>query len=284
MKIMVTGATGFIGSHLVPCLLDRGHEVVAVARDETKAFKFSWYSEVQFIAQDIHAMEGKCSYDEFGSPDALIHLAWPGLPNYKELFHFEVNLLADYKFIKSMVNEGLQQVLVTGTCLEYGMQNGCLKEDMPTLPSNPYSLAKDTLQKFLQSLQQETTFTLQWARLFYMYGAGQNENSLLAQLDRAIENGEKRFDMSGGEQLRDYLAVEDVATRIVNLVEHVELDGIFNCCSGVPISVRELVERQIRRKKANIELNLGHYPYPDYEPMAFWGNANKFINETSGSR
>ncbi|MBL1259519.1 MAG: NAD(P)-dependent oxidoreductase [Thiotrichaceae bacterium] len=284
MKIMVTGATGFIGSHLVPCLLDRGHEVVAVARDEAKASNFSWYSEVQFIAQDIHAKEGKCSYDDFGSPDALIHLAWAGLPNYKGLFHFEDNLLADYKFIKSLIEQGLQQVLVTGTCFEYGMKNGCLQEDMPTFPSNPYALAKDTLRQFLQSLQQHTSFTLQWARLFYMYGNGQNPNSLLAQLDRAIESGEKQFNMSGGAQLRDYLTVEVVATRITTLVEHVELGGVFNCCSGVPVSVRELVERRIGERGRGIDLNLGYYPYPDYEPMAFWGDTSKFFKETSRSK
>jgi len=278
MKIMVTGATGFIGNHLVPLLLERGHEVVAVARDEEKASKLSWYADVQFLAQDIHTVENKLGLDEFGNPDALIHLAWSGLPNYKALFHFEDNLLADYKFIKSLVDQGLKQVLVTGTCFEYGMQNGCLKEDMSTFPSNPYALAKDTLRKFLQSLQQHTSFTLQWVRLFYMYGARQNPSSLLAQLDRAIENGEKQFDMSGGEQLRDYMPVEDVANRIVCLAEHVASDGIYNCCSGVPISIRELVERRVREKGSNIELNLGHYPYPDYEPMAFWGARHRLDN------
>ncbi len=283
MKILVTGATGFIGNHLILRLLERRHEVVAIARDEVKASRLSWYADVEFIAQDVHAVENKLDYDRLGNPDALIHLAWPGLPNYKALYHFENNLLADYKFIKSLVEQGLQQVLVTGTCFEYGMQNGCLKEDMPTFPSNPYALAKDTLRKFLQSLQQQSPFTLQWVRLFYMYGAGQNPNSLLAQLDRAIEDGENQFNMSGGEQLRDYLAVEDVVARIVNLVEHGELDGIFNCCSGVPISVRELVERRVRKKKANIKLNLGHYPYPDYEPMAFWGDTDKYFNGTNRS-
>ena len=99
-----------------------------------------------------------------------------------------------------MIDQGLKQVLVTGTCFEYGMQNGCLTEEMPTLPANPYALAKDILRKSLQLLQQQSSFILQWARLFYMYGPGQNPNSLLAQLERAIDNGESVFNMSGGEQ------------------------------------------------------------------------------------
>ena len=111
-----------------------------------------------------------------------------------------------------------------------------------------------------------------------MYGEGQSPGSLLAQLDCAIERGDEYFDMSGGEQLRDYMPVEEVAKCITRLIEHVGLDGIYNCCSGVPISVRELVERRIREKKAHIKLNLGHYPYPDYEPMEFWGGNSKIVN------
>ncbi|HDH07973.1 MAG TPA: NAD(P)-dependent oxidoreductase [Gammaproteobacteria bacterium] len=276
MKMLVTGATGFIGNHVVPCLLDRGHDVVAVARDKNKASKLSWYNDVQFVASDIHDAEFKITLEQLGSPEALIHLAWPGLPNYKALFHFEDNLPADYRFIKSLVDQGLKQVLVTGTCLEYGMQSGCLTEDMPTAPENPYALAKDTLRKFLQSLQQYTPFTLQWTRLFYMHGKGQNPGSLLAQLDRAIECKDKQFNMSGGEQLRDYLPVDVVASRLVALLEHPQCNGIFNICNGWPISVRRMVEQHLVKRGADIRLNFGHYPYPDYEPMAFWGDGRYY--------
>lgn len=278
MKILVTGATGFIGDHVVQRLLERGHTVIAVARNEKRASTLSWYPRAKFIACDIHSGGTDLTAEKLGRPDALVHLAWPGLPNYKSLFHYEDTLMADYFFIKSLVEQGLRQVLVTGTCLEYGMQKGCLTEDMPTIPTNPYALAKDTLRKFLQSLQKKTPFTMQWFRLFYMYGRGQNPDSLLAQLDSAIDRGDKCFNMSGGEQLRDFLPVEEVARRIASLAEHVESDGIYNCCSGVPISVRALVEKRIQEKNAKIELNLGFYPYPDYEPMAFWGDATKFAD------
>lgn len=276
MKILVTGATGFIGNHLIPRLLECGHAVVAVARDEVKASKLTWYADVQFLAYDIYAPDFKLTLAQFGNPEALAHLAWPGLPNYNALFHFEENLPADYRFIRSLVDQGLKQVMVTGTCFEYGMQNGCLTEEMPTLPANPYALAKDTLRKSLQLLQQQSSFTLQWARLFYMYGPGQNPNSLLAQLDCAIDNGESVFNMSGGEQLRDYLPVEDVASRLVSLLENMQYDGIFNICSGEPISVRRLVEQYLSKRSVDIELKLGHYPYSDNEPMAFWGSSKLF--------
>ena len=95
------------------------------------------------------------------------------------------------------------------------------------------------------------------------------------QLDAAIDQGAAIFNMSGGEQLRDYIAIEEAARLLVLILECPKLTGIINCCSGTPISVRRLVENRIAERKASIELNLGYYPYPDYEPMAFWGNRGK---------
>ena len=279
MNVLVTGATGFVGQHLIPQLLARGHTVTAVARNPSKARGFDWYDHVHFIACDIYQLRENI-FQFFGLPDVVIHLAWEGLPNYKELFHFERNLFADYLFIKSLVEGGARHLLITGTCFEYGMRNGCLSEDMPSLPGNPYALAKDTLRKFVEVLAQKYDITVQWARLFYMYGNGQNQNSLIAQLDRAIDSGDPVFNMSDGEQLRDYLPVKDAATKLVNLMEHPQCTGIVNICSGEPISVRRLVEQHLAQRESNIRLNIGYYPYPNYEPMAFWGDAKKFSSIT----
>jgi dTDP-6-deoxy-L-talose 4-dehydrogenase (NAD+) len=211
----------------------------------------------------------------FQQPDLLIHLAWEGLPNYKDLFHLEKNLFSNYRFLKNMVENGLKSFVVTGTCFEYGMQSGALNETMITMPDNPYGLAKDTLRKFLEQLQKKIDFEFKWVRLFYMYGKGQSPNSILSQLDRALEKGEASFNMSGGEQLRDYLPVEKVAEYIVKIAMQNKVHGIINCCSGKPISIRKLVENYLVKKQKSIHLNLGYYSYPDYEPMAFWGNAAK---------
>lgn len=272
MKVLVTGASGFVGRHVVTHLLERGHRVTALARDAGKAQGLVWFDRVEFLSGDVHADRLP---DRLELPDAVIHLAWPGLPNYRDLFHFEQNLIGDYRFLKSLIEQGVGQLLVAGTCFEYGLQNGCLAEDLPTLPANPYALAKDSLRKFLQQLQRHQPFALQWARLFYLYGEGQHANSLLAQLDRAIADGRPTFDMSGGEQLRDYLPIEVAARRLVQLVERPDADGVYNVCSGTPISIRTLVERHIRKRGADIALNLGYHAYPDYEPMAFWGDPRK---------
>lgn len=274
MKVLVTGATGFVGRHLVPQLLAAGHDVTALARNEVRAREFSWFDQVNFVACDIHT-QLKAAPRSLMQHDAVIHLAWPGLPNYKDLFHFEDTLPADYRFLKWLVEGGIKHLLVTGTCFEYGMQCGCLAEDLPTDPQNPYALAKDTLRKFLEILCPRYEVTLQWARLFYMHGSGQNSKSLLAQLDQALESGAKVFNMSEGEQLRDYLHVDIVARYLVVLFSKPDCSGPVNICSGRPISVRRLVERHLTQQSAAIKLNLGYYPYPDYEPMAFWGSRKK---------
>ncbi len=275
-KILVTGATGFIGNYVIDELLKKGHSVIATSTDETKAAKAVWFSRVQYVAFNLQQFNNSVNYQEFfGNPDGVIHLAWEGLPNYKAAFHTEENLPRHFAFIKNLVDNGQKDITITGTCFEYGMQEGCLSEDMTAMPANAYSLAKDSLRRQLEHLQQQNSFHLKWIRLFYMYGAGQNPNSLFSQLERALENGDDVFNMSGGEQVRDYLPVEKVAGYVASIALQNEVEGIINCCSGVPVTVKSMVENHLKEKQQTITLNLGYYPYADYEPMRFWGNADR---------
>jgi len=267
MNFLVTGASGFIGQHVVQTLLNEGHDVTVITRDPDNIQCHDWADSVDVIAQDLNGTD----YDFYIADDTiLIHLAWEGLPNYHDTIHFEKNVPSSFRLIKHCVEKGVKKVLVTGTCFEYGMRNGPLSADLQPDPQNAYAIAKDTLRKNLECLQRAMPFTLHWARLFYMYGPGQNPKSILALLDTAIDNGDEIFNMSGGEQLRDYLHIHDVARGIYDLAIG-DQQGCFNICSGKPISIRRLVEDRIKERGASITMNLGHYPYPDYEPMAFWG-------------
>ena len=273
MKVTVTGGTGFIGNHVVETLLNKGVQVIVTGTDIQKAQKYSWCKNVTFLQVDINAGHQDKLLEEIASSDKLIHLAWNGLPHYKELFHFEQNLLAQYNFIKKLVLLGLKDITVSGTCFEYGMREGALKTDMVSNPQNPYAIAKDTLRKFLQELQKTAEFKLKWLRLFYMYGKGQSEKSILSQLEQALQNEDEFFNMSGGEQVRDYLPVEEVAKLIVDHSLDNKKNGIYNVCSGNPITIKELVENYLKQNNKSIKLNLDYYPYPDYEPMVFWGDS-----------
>lgn len=274
MKILVTGATGFVGRHVINELLTYDHEIIVAVRN-INSEKY-WGNKITQVEIDLDNLQpGKNYFVGMQSPDLLIHLAWQGLPNYKQSFHVEKNLPSHSAFLKNMVINGLQNLVVTGTCFEYGMKEGCLAENMITDPQNPYAVAKDRLRKFLEELQKQNPFILKWVRLFYMYGEGQNPNSLLSQLEKALQNGDTFFNMSGGEQLRDYLPIEKVAEYIVKIALQNKTDGIINCCSGSPIKVKTLVENYLEESNKKIDLNLGYYPYNDYEPMAFWGDDAK---------
>ena len=274
MKVLVTGATGFIGRYVVNELLAHSYDVIATSRDKHKVARFKWSSQVEYIPCNLNVAQENF-FQFFQQPELLVHLAWEGLPNYNSLFHLEKNLFSNYRFLKNMLGHGLKQLVVTGTCFEYGMQCGALSEDMETKPDNPYGLAKDTLRKFIEVLAQKYSFDWKWIRLFYLYGEGQSKNSILEQLKSAIAKGKTVFPMSGGEQQRDYLPVERATEYIVKISTQTKQQGIFNCCNGEPISIRSLVEEYLRKTGQVIKLDLGRYPYPDYEPMAFWGDNEK---------
>lgn len=272
MKVAVSGATGFIGRHVLAELEARSVESIALVRPSTGKTLASSRSRV--VQLDLHNPPPN-AFELMGRPDVLIHLAWSGLPNYKSLHHFEQELPAQYRFLKNLIESGLQTLVVAGTCFEYGMQSGSLSEDISPHPSNPYGFAKDVLRCQLEYLKATHPFQLTWARLFYLYGEGQSGNSLLPQLRQSVERGDQIFNMSGGEQLRDYLPVGEVARHLVSLALAKKDIGAVNVCSGTPISVRKFVEGWIKENGWSISLNLGHFPYPDYEPMAFWGDAKK---------
>ncbi len=275
-KILVTGATGFVGNHVVNELLKNGYSVVASSFSKEKAQKHDWFSRVEYVPFDLASSSDENElFAYFNQPDALIHLAWEGLPNYKSAFHVEENLPRHYAFIRNLVTNGLRNVTITGTCFEYGLQEGELSEAMPVLPGNFYAQAKNDLRIRVERLATEYPMSLKWVRLFYMYGKGQNPNSLLSQLQAALERGDDSFNMSPGDQLRDYLPIEKVAENIVKIADQRSVEGVINCCSGKPIQVKELVQEYLKEKNTNIKLNLGFYPYSDIEPRNFWGDTTK---------
>jgi nucleoside-diphosphate-sugar epimerase len=275
-KLLVTGATGFLGRHLLRHLKSlEGLELYTCSIEPAvKAYTRDWIKGTTYISADLYERNLDW-YDTLGRPDSMIHLAWQGLPNYKEDFHFTRNLPCDYALLKEMVQSGLKSLTVAGTCFEYGMTEGCLTEDMYTQPDNPYALAKDTLRKSLEILQKKYPFSLKWPRLFYMYGEGQNPNALLAQLQRTIDAGDTVFNMSGGEQVRDYLAVEQMAKHLASIALQDEVTGIINTCEGKGTKVIDIVNQYLHARNATVSLNKGYYPYPDFEPFAFWGDDTK---------
>ena len=124
-------------------------------------------------------------------------------------------------------------------------------------------------------LSKETGLIIQWLRLFYIYGDGQNSNSIIGQLEFAIKNNQKEFNMTNGNQIRDYLPISEVVRRIQFLLLNPQINGVINCCSGVPISIYDFISRRRDELGSNILLNRGYYNYTEIAPISFWGHSSK---------
>ncbi|MCX7724121.1 MAG: NAD-dependent epimerase/dehydratase family protein [Thermodesulfovibrio sp.] len=271
MKITVTGATGFIGKAVLKEFKALGIPINGITRNNPDIIEKLGHTP---IILDIKNPKTDI-FDVIGKPDILIHLAWDGLKNYNSPHHYEVEYPAHYLFLKNLIMQGLRNIIVAGTCLEYGIKYGPISETCLCNPTTPYGFAKDALRRSLEFLRDRKAFNFTWMRIFYLYGDEQPNHTLFGQLRKAVQEGREYFDMSYGDQLRDYMEVREVARIIVKLALMQKNIGVINICSGKPVSVRSLVESWLAKNNFNIKLNLGAFPMPSYESKAFWGDDSK---------
>jgi len=271
MKIAITGATGFIGRHVRNALANTDHDVLLIVRTIEKVGEITAHESI--VTADLH-QERTDWFELFGRPDAVLHLAWGGLPNYMDAYHVDVELSIQSKFLKALIESGLNKLVVTGTCYEYGMCSGALSEDQETKPNTPYGIAKDNLRKELFELQQRKNFDLTWARIFYPYGEGQSEKSLYSQLKSAISL-KQEFLMGSGRQILDFIHVEQVARYLLLLLTLGTNVGVINLGSGKPQTVATFVREQIRIFQSNLVPRFGSIPDRDYESVSFWSDNSR---------
>ena len=269
MKVLLTGSSGFIGSYVYQYMQSLDNlTIFRLIRDRETVSS----NDSSIIIHDIYQEIDAQKFREF---DAVIHLAWDCLDDYMNVVHENKIYPTHYQFLTALIDLGVKNLTVIGTCQEYGMQEGCLNENMKARPNTSYARAKYKLNNELEKLIENTDVILKWIRVFYTYGNGQSSNSLTGQLYKALESHDKVFNMSPGDQLRDFVPVDQLAENIVAIALQNYIHGVINCCSGVPISVENFVKERIAEFGREIDLNLGYYPYPSYEPKAFWGDNSK---------
>lgn len=271
MKIAITGASGFVGSHVLRQLLKGNNDIVAATRSPERIL----VTAPNLAVVELDMAEPKDAYARLGEPDVLVHLAWGGLPNYRSDTHLLEELPRQIAFLEECAEGGLKKLVVSGTCMEYGMREGCLDETMPPIPVVAYAQAKDQLRRHLEHLSARGGPGLTWLRLFYLFGRGQSPTSLYSLLQSAIAAGDASFPMSPGDQERDFLPIESSAEIIQKIALLPSPAGTVNVCSGLPTQIVKVVEHWLQRQDSRIALNTGVFPYPDYEPHAFWGSTAK---------
>lgn len=283
VHIAVTGARGFIGRRVVKSLLRMGVEVTSVERPRCTKDPHVWptYSSVNRRWVDL-AGGSSHIHEDCGSPDVLIHLAWGGLPNYGSTRHLEHELPMHTAFLASALRSGTPHVVATGTCFEYGLAEGSLKETTPTRPTTLYAEAKVRLHEGVGSVADDVGGSLTWLRPFYVFGPDQPTTTLRGQLHAAIERGDAEFPMSAGYQTRDYLHVDDMAHLIAEIsVREPSRNSVLNVSSGTPTRVRDLVDSWITEAGSSIRPVFGALPYSATEPMHAIGSTarlNQFFS------
>lgn len=284
MNIAVTGSRGFIGRRVVQALLRIGVQVTKIERPEHRSRPPACGDNSPVIRRWVDfADESSSAHEDCGSPDVLIHLAWGGLQNHGSRRHLEHELPLHELFLSRALRSGTPHVIVTGTCFEYGLAEGLIDESTPQRPTTLYAEAKVRLHEAVEAVASAQGGALTWLRPFYVFGPGQPLTTLWGQLHAAIERGDEEFPMSGGEQTRDYLHVEQMAQLIAETSVRTQNQGaVLNVCSGTPVRIRDLVDSWIVERGARIRPSLGVFPYSPTEPMHAYGSTarlNEFMRQ-----
>lgn len=292
MHIAVTGARGFIGRNVVRSLIRLGVDVTLLVRAKSpSAVELAPLSDsksnlLRVRNIDLRFRDGD-TRAACGTPDVLIHLAWGGLPNYKSQHHLDQEFPMHAEFLSSALASGIPHVLAAGTCFEYGLAEGMLDENLPTMPRTAYAEAKVRLHELLRQAADLASANLTWLRPFYVYGPGQRSTTLWGQLQDAINRGDSEFPMSLGEQGRDYLEVSEMGALIAEIaIRPPGLNSVLNVCSGMATKVQDLVAEWIEARGSAIKPRLGALPYSPDEPMHAYGSLRRLrahMNQTPNS-
>ncbi|MEA4821274.1 MAG: NAD(P)-dependent oxidoreductase [Erysipelotrichales bacterium] len=268
MKVLVTGANGYIGSHVVKELLNHNHEVVAIDLSKTNL-----PDKVEFLNIDIF-QENKMIFDKVGKPDILIHLAWKDGFNHMAPSHIQ-ELHKHVNFLENMIQGGLKQVAIMGTMHEVGYWEGAIDENTPCNPKSFYGISKNSLRQIIEILSSKNKICMQWIRAYYIYGDDRRSNSIFGKLLCANDVGTKEFPLNSGKNLYDFIHINELAKQIVDVVEQTKVQGIINCCSGKPISLLEQITAYIEERGLTIKLNIGAFPDRPYDSPGVWGDDDK---------
>ena len=281
MRVLVTGASGFVGSHVVRNLLRNGHETVVLARAGSSFWRLDdVHDQYRVIPTDgISSSPILASLGEW-RPDACIHLAWyvvPGLyldsPENVESLAFSLRLLDE------LVAAGCRHVVMTGTCFEYDTDARLLREDGPTKPATIYAACKLAACVIGARRAASVGMGFSWGRLFYLYGPGEDERRLVPAEVNALLDG-REFQAISGTQVRDYMHIDDVARALCALAE-ARASGTFNVCSGEPVSIKAIIEEVARHTGNGRLVRLGARPERGFDPPYICGDNSLLRAATS---
>lgn len=267
-RVLVTGANGYIGRHVVSALLDMGHEVIAS--------DFS-YEGVDERAQraDVSLFSGDTDiYEQFGRPDSCIHMAWRNGFVHNAETHL-TDLPDHFTFIKNMIEGGLPQLAVMGTMHEVGYWEGAIDETTPTNPTSLYGISKNALRQMTFLLANGKDVKIDWLRAYYILGDDEKSSSLFGKIVGWEKEGKETFPFNSGKNKYDFITVDELSRQIAAAATQDVVHGIINCCTGNPVSLADKVQEFIAEHDFQIRPEFGAFPDRPYDSPGVWGNAEK---------
>ncbi len=271
MKVLITGAAGYMGKHVVKAFLNAGHDVYV------SDFQYKGIDERAKIVDEPIFSGDKDIYEKLGRPDVLVHLAWRDGFIHNSHAHMR-DLSSHITFLENMIDGGLKYLTVMGTMHEIGYWEGAIDENTPCNPMSMYGIAKNALRQSLMLYVKDKDVNLHWLRAYYIYGDDMRGSSIFAKLCQAEEDGKEEFPFTTGKNKYDFVHVDQLSEMICTASVQSEINGIINVCTGEPMTLAEKVESFIKEHGFKIKLKYGAFPDRPYDSPGEWGDATLIKN------
>jgi nucleoside-diphosphate-sugar epimerase len=270
-RVLLSGATGFLGQQILQALQSGGVEVRSIHRSKERAADGSKTNAVVYT-EDMFSATSEWFERACEGIDTIIHAAW-----YVEAGQYLRSdrnidcLTGTLNFARNAARAGVKRFVGIGTCLEYQNSNSQLTIDSPLDPRTPYAAAKAACYLMLSQFLAEHGVEFAWCRVFYLFGENEDPKRLFPYVRAQLEAG-KPVELTSGNQVRDYLDVK-LAGKLIADIAREDQQGAFNICSGKPTTIRQLVEELADGYNARHLLHFGAKPDNPDDPPSVWGKA-----------